>query len=359
MRLTYQRIDTRAATLARDARETAKQRNKEARQPSASGTRGSTPKTSPLAVFKAMRAKATPPLFLKSLRDLARFDLRAAQSAWDLRLDLEEALMRLDECAEIPSRLEGHPRWPSDDDLKRIDEIATKLARLISKHPPTRGWKRCERIDRSFPKLKLCFRIGRFIKAMLGHTQRPLGLLMPAPSEKMSDLARGFFNSILSTRRQQLHPAKINWLKYEELLATYQHSLSPKRAWRLTPLEKELRGDTINARLLAYISFLELECADLRWTHTHYKHYWTVGLWLNGLGDAKLLEGFSRFIVGPIDFVESSTALSAELSIEEKRRAAKERKARSRRNSSAKSVTSSGPSPSAGSGTMREKAQKS
>lgn len=219
-----------------------------------------------------------------------------------VRFDLEEALLRLDS-----SVLHGKkpPRWPSLQELEDLNNRIAKMARVTGKRLPRSVWRQCEKLDRSFPRLKSCRRIAGFLRRLLETEPRPLGRVIQSKAHADTKLAEEFFKVVESVRTGKACATKVDWLHYEQLLLVAR-SNRPRRTKqprnRLWP-EDHTKGTPDS--VLAYIAFLELDRDDLLWGARHWRKLWEAGRWASRLGNSDLAKQFRPFIPGTGDWVEA------------------------------------------------------
>jgi hypothetical protein len=244
------------------------------------------------------------------------------------RLKLEAALLRLDATALDIDVGKKTPAWPTLQDLEKLSDLLRKTTRLLSKRPPRIVWRQCQMIDRHLPRLKVCSRIKKFIKNVSNNEARPLGQITCSNKNVSKELSRSFLSLIQDVRRGKIKAAEIDWLPYEELLLAHQNAGSKRRQVRLSATKH-----TRNApdKALAYIAFLELECADLLWTHRNFRKILPIALWATNLGNVELASGLQPLIPGPENFTDVAAQTTAWTQQNFKRVDARNRQAKRRK----------------------------
>lgn len=179
-------------------------------------------------------------------------------------------------------------------------------------------------LDRHFPRLKACSRIEKFLERSLDIEPRPLGQIMCSNDKAGRELSRTFLGLVADVRQGKRKAAEVDWLPFEQLLLAYRNANGKRRHFMLLPTK--YTGQAPNTAL-AYIAFLELECADLLWTQRHFNKLWKVALWAMTLGNREMAAKFEPFLPGP----ESFTGTHEEIVKTAKRFDAKTRQARRRK----------------------------
>lgn len=289
----------------------------------------------PLIDDQGLRALTVTDMFQPDGVTVTASEICAVADILILRCHLETALLQLDDCA---SPLNEKLEWPNHDELKGLLDNVSRHVKIVSKRIPKTPWKKCERIDQYFPRLKLCLRIKNFLNRIGGDVhQRPLSVLMKANSSQAAKLREKFFDTVTEARQGKQDPATVNWLEFSSLLLKHQNSLcsNGKRASPiLAPSNRKHSG---SPEFIAYVKFLELDRKDLQWIIRYKGHLWKLAFWVEELGNPELMKVFSPFFAGPIDIVDSSLQTFEAEQKWQKRLQNKERKAKSR-NKSAKKV---------------------
>lgn len=247
-----------------------------------------------------------------------------------LRLDLEAALLCLDACC--PHALGREGSWPTRDELEVLRTLVEVAVSSMSKKRPLTCWKRFQRVDGHFPKLRLCKRMTNFVKRIADSLPpRPLATLMPSAGTKISALLEEFFSLVSECRKGIRDPATVEWVEFVSLLLRYQND-ERKRAGEATwtVLRQRPGAPTGGPTIEAYVAFLELDRADVLWMSRNWKNLWPVLVWVNSLGNAALVGKLASFWPGAVNMEESINNSFEEMEAEFKREAAKNRKAKSR-----------------------------
>ena len=247
------------------------------------------------------------------------------------RLHLEAALLALDVCcvdADRPS-----VTWPVRDSLTALDKLIDVSAELLSKRTPSTRWRRCERLDRYFPKLKLAKRITAFVRRVGEVTPpRPYGALMHLDNEKDEALAKVFFDRLTKDRDRPVKAVR-EWREFTPLLLKVQNL---RRKQLGEKVKTELRPATVGGLSYSpdaepYVAFLEVDRFDLLWTWRYQRHLWPLFRWLSEMGNGPLMHKLDPFFAGTFDPVESAIELSVKFEIRRKQSRAAARKAKSRK----------------------------
>lgn len=246
-----------------------------------------------------------------------------------LRLDLETALLRLDACCPLAA---VRVNWPDKKDFGALDQLVEDTALMIAKTPPPLGWARYQRVDRHFPKLRLCRRVtGLVTRITACMASRPLAALTgPAGSENEA-LTKKFWDVWVEIHKNGRDAGTVNWIEYVPLLSRYQNAeLQRARKGPLNVLRT--RPDTPSGppAIAAYVAYLEFERADFLWNSRH-RPYWTLLTWLQALGNAALLRKVQPFCAVALNIVTSSIEQLEERKVSLRRARAAARKAKSRK----------------------------
>jgi len=220
-----------------------------------------------------------------------------------LRVDLEIVLLKSDACFPrsegSPEELKvlGEPFAPTD--LKRLNDLVEKTARLIGPKNPRVLWGKYQKVDRYFPALKLCKRIRCLLERV---PPRPLATLMGPATPELKKKTADFFKKVLKVRQNKIDPAKVPWKDYDEVFMQYQ-SARYMDAGNTAPSILMLKpgAPTCNEAARAYILFLDLEREDLTWQIRYYKLAWSLFLWVHQVRNPEYLPLVNRFMAGEID----------------------------------------------------------
>lgn len=247
-----------------------------------------------------------------------------------LRLDLESTLLHLDACCSPALGLAG--AWPTHDELKLLEKLVRDAAAIAGKRTPPTWWRCCQKVDRYFPKLRLCKRVTSFVTRIAESVPpRPLAALMAPAESEVDALAKKFFTILRETREGERDAATVEWIDYKPLMVRCQNAelaRTGKAAW--TGLRPRRGEPSRPAAIEAYVAFLELDRADLIWTNRHWRKLRPVLFWTETLGVAALLQKLEPFIAGTHSPVPLCIEQSEELEILLERARAAARKAKSR-----------------------------
>jgi len=247
-----------------------------------------------------------------------------------LRCDLEAALLRLDACCSPNPLLTM--LYPTHHELETLRKLLEETARLISKKRVSLGWPCWEKVDRRFPKLKICRRmtgfIARFVRSI---PPRKIAALIDSAESTNKALKEAFFVALIEARKGNRHLALVNWRDFEPVLLMYQNEERRKVGQvPLTVLRSIQGAPSGGPEIEAYVAVLELDRADLQWSLQFGEKVSTVKAWIWSLKNGELFGKLKPFCAGSVDEVEYATRTFEELKLDRKRKQAAVRKAKSR-----------------------------
>lgn len=317
----YTAIDKQAAKLAEDAEQLGKK------------ARINRAKAFDSLVGKDLRFEGIPALTIEWMRAPSaqkREEVARNERLRRARFSLEAELLRFDDAVD------GNPlKKPSKEELRRFNEVVASVTGAISTRLPRTVWEQCKRIDRSFPRAKVCRRITKFIDRILDTEPRPLGKVMCSKTYVGAEHAKTFIGLVEDVRRGKKKAEKIDWLPFERLLLTAKGAKDTNRLYAT----KHTTGAPDSG--LAYIALLEVDRADQKWVHRHYSRMWEVALWTIDLGNDEMAARFQPFLPGSKNFAECCAEAAKEANQAAKRLGARNRQAK-RRKKTPKSVTHPG-----------------
>lgn len=258
-----------------------------------------------------------------------------------LRLDLEAALLRLDDCCSPFVGVKG--TWPTDEELQQLDRLIDETATLLRKARTTTPillthpirWDRYQKVDRHFPKLRLCSRMTSLVTRITVSTPpSPLAVIMRGAGSENDPLKEHFLKVLRKIYKDEQDTATVDWIGYEPLLLLFQNAERQRAGetpW--TVLRTRPGAPTGPPAITAYVAFLEFELAHLIWNKRHGSKFHTVQSWIHALGDAQLSRNLEPFWAGTLNVVTFWSEHFEEEIITLKRERAAARKRKSRKNS--------------------------
>ncbi len=256
-----------------------------------------------------------------------------------LRLDLEAALLRLDACCPLIAAPTA--TWPTDKELQQLDKLIDETATLLRKARTTTSihlthpirWARYQKVDRHFPKLRLCSRVTSLVTRITVSTPpSPLAVIMRGAGSDNDALKEDFLKVLRKIYKGEQDTATVDWIEYEPLLLLFQNAEGQrvgKAPW--TMLRARPGAPTGPPKITAYVAFLEFELAHLIWNKRHGAKFHTVQSWIHALGDAQLLRKLEPFWAGTLNLMTFWSEHFDEQKITVKRQRAAARKAKSRK----------------------------
>lgn len=246
------------------------------------------------------------------------------------RFDVEALLLRIDTWSSSPRDAIPAAEWSAKGVLTRLHPLIDEAARLLGSRPPPTRWERCQRIDRHFPKLRLCRRVVTFVDRLVEVIPpRRLGTLLPSPGQKDRPFREEFFDLWRAARTKGLDPATVDWSPYLSLLIDYQNA-ERRRTGKveLRVLHRAARIASVPSILEPYVAFLEMDREDLLWVDRHSAQTHSLEFWVKRFEDTTLLGKLRPYRGAMLDY---SFDWIAEERAEAKRSRDCLRKARSRK----------------------------